>query len=98
MARANGEGTVRKNEQRGRWEGRVTTDYDPVTRKTKRVTVTGKTRSEVVEKMKERQRQADHGVSADMMKMSVDAYLTDWLDNVLPGTIATSTARNYREY
>ena len=56
MAKANGEGTVRKNEQRGRWEGRVTTDYDPVTRKTKRVTVTGKTRAEVLEKMKERQR------------------------------------------
>ena len=98
MARANGEGTVRKNEQRGRWEGRVTTDYDPETRKTKRVTVTGKTRGEVVEKMKERQRQADHGVSVDMMKMSVDAYLTDWLDNVLPGTVAASTERHYRDY
>jgi integrase len=98
MARANAEGTVRKNEQRGRWEGRVTTHWDPETGKTKRVMVTGKTRGEVVEKMKEKQRQADHGVSADMMKMSVDAYLTDWLDNVVPGTVAASTARNYREY
>ena len=98
MARANGEGTVRKNEQRGRWEGRVTTDYDPETRKTKRVTVTGKTRGEVVEKMKELQRQADQGVSVDKMKMTVDRYLADWLDNVLPGTVASATERHYRDY
>jgi integrase len=76
----------------------VTTHWDPETGKTKRVMVTGKTRGEVVEKMKERQRQADHGVSVDMMKMTVDAYLTDWLDNVLPGTVASATERHYRDY
>jgi hypothetical protein len=94
MARANAEGTIRKNEKRGRWEGRVTTDYDPETRKTKRIMVTGKTRGEVVEKIKELQRQKDHGISVDMMKITVAAYMTDWLDNVLPGTVTASTERN----
>jgi integrase len=97
MARASGEGTVRKNVQKGRWEGRVTTDYDPETRKTKRSMVTGKTRGEVLEKMKELQRQADQGVSVDKMKMTVDRYLIDWLDNVLPGTVASATERHYRD-
>ena len=49
--RANGEGNIRKRKD-GRWEGRYTAGYDPVTGKQIFKNVLGKTQAEVKEKLK----------------------------------------------
>ena len=49
--RANGEGNIRKRKD-GRWEGRYTAGYDPVTGKQVFKNVLGKTQAEVKEKLK----------------------------------------------
>ena len=49
--RANGEGSIRKRSD-GRWEGRYTAGYDPVTGKAIHKNVLGKTQAEVKEKLK----------------------------------------------
>ena len=48
--RANGEGNIRKRSD-GRWEGRYTAGYDPVTGKRITKNVLGKTQGEVKEKL-----------------------------------------------
>ena len=49
--RANGEGNIRKRKD-GRWEGRYTAGYDPVSGKRIIKNVLGKTQAEVKEKLK----------------------------------------------
>jgi integrase len=96
MARSSGEGTVRKDELRNRWEGRLTISYDPVTGQQKRQKFTGRTRADVVRKMDEARRALANGQTTKVEKRTVQQYLDDWLANTLPGTVTTGTEGNYR--
>lgn len=91
----NGTGTIRENKARKRWEGRVTVgltlDGKPI-----RKMVTGPTAKATALRMAETQRAAENGVTITRSDLTVSAFMRMWLDD-LPGTIAQSTERQYRD-
>jgi integrase len=93
--RANGEGSVRYDKDRKRWEGRVTVRLEngkPIRRK-----VTGATKAEVRKRMQEVADAAEEGREVLRRTLTVGTFLQDWLDNVLPGTVAAATEAQYRQ-
>ena len=72
--RANGEGSIRKRKD-GRWEGRYTAGYDPVTGKRIIRNVLGKTQAEVRRKLSE----AIASVEALDVSRSREYTVTSWL-------------------
>lgn len=93
--RANGEGSVRYDKDRKRWEGRVTVRLEngkPIRRK-----VTGATKADVRKRMQEVADAAEEGREVLRRTLTVGAFLQDWLDNVLPGTVAAATEAQYRQ-
>lgn len=92
--RANGEGSIRYDKSRKRWEGRVTVAMEngkPIRRK-----VTGPTKAEVRKRMQEVADAAEEGREVLRRTMTVGTFLDDWLDNVLPGSVSRGTETNYR--
>lgn len=94
--RANGEGSIRFDEGRKRWEGRITVGIGQGGKLVRRK-VTGKTRAEVTKRMAEARDHADAGVAVARRDLTVARFLSDWVDVVLPGTVAPSTERQYRD-
>jgi integrase len=94
--RANGEGSIRHDKERKRWEGRVTVRLDgdgkPIRKK-----VTGRTRAEVRKRMQEVTDAAEEGRETLSRTLTVGRFLDDWLDNVLPGTVSHATEAQYRQ-
>ena len=92
--RANGEGSIRYDDARKRWEGRITVGQDrdgqPVRKK-----VTGSTRAEVTKRLAEARDHADSGITAARRDLTIGRFLTDWADTVLPGSVAPSTEQQY---
>jgi len=97
MARSSGEGTIRKDAERGRWEGRLTVGYDPETGTQRRQKFTGRTRAEVVARMDEARRAIAEGRPATVERRTVAQFLDWWLSEVLPGTVARRTIENYSD-
>lgn len=97
MARGKGEGTIRKNVEKGRWEARLTVGYNAATGERKRQMFTGRTRAEVVAKLEEARRLRGEGRPTTIEKRTVEQYLNDWLRDVLPGTVKARTAQSYGE-
>jgi len=95
--RGSGEGSVRYNEDRKRWEARVTVDYDPQTGRQRRQIFTGRTRADVVKKLDAARQALATGRSTVVDRRTVGQYLDYWLSDVLPGTIANSTMVQYRD-
>lgn len=93
--RGNGEGTVTRNEARGRWEGRISVGYD-ANGKLIRRKVTGATRGEVVRRMNELRQNDEEGRSPARADLTVGRFLDEWLTDVLPGTVTAGTEVNYR--
>lgn len=93
--RGNGEGTIRHDLARDRWEGRLTVAHDetgaPVRRK-----VTGRTRAEVVGRLKELRAAADEGRNPASRTLTVGRFFDEWITDVLPGSVAPGTEANYR--
>ncbi len=94
--RGNGEGTIRFNESRDRWEGRLTVGINPAGKPIRRM-VTGKTRSAVVKSMRELREAADAGRTPVRRDASVARYLEHWLRDIVPGTVSSSTLVQYEE-
>lgn len=94
--RGAGEGTITKNEARGRWEGRLTVGYSTTGKRVRRK-VTGRTRNEVVGKLRDLQTAAGQGMSLVSDNVTVSAFLEDWLNNILPGTVSKATEAQYRQ-
>ena len=82
---ANGEGSVRHNAERDRYEGRVTVRMDGNGRPVRRM-VTGKSEREVRQKMKALSTATEKGLTP--RALSVGRFLDEWLSDVLPGTVA----------
>ena len=90
-----GEVSIRHNEQRGRFEARLTIGKTPDGQQ-RRQLVTGSTRAEVRRKVKAAERAAEEGRTTKVDRRTIGQYLDQWLDDVLPGTVSTSTLANYR--
>lgn len=92
--RGNGEGTINHRAD-GRWEGRLTVGVNPATGKLKMKSVYGKTRAEVVDKLKVIRREMDdRGKYIDPTKLTVAQWLDKWAEDYLVN-VRVSTATNY---
>ena len=103
-SRSNGEGGIREDEARGRWIGTVTVGWEEATDATGRTTikqirksVTGKTKKDVVGKLREMQQLADADLPIPSRTLTVAGMLDMWLTDVLPGTVSRVTERQYRD-
>lgn len=95
--RQRGEGTVYKRAEDGLWVGRV--DLGTINGKRRRKTVYGKTQREAVTKLREARKAIEAG-DTNTAGMSVEKWLTYWLEEVCPGKprMKPKTLRNYRSY
>lgn len=92
--RGKGEGSIRQRPD-GRWEARVDLGYEDGTRKQK--SVYGKTRGEVVTKLRGVQRQLDDNLPVTSDRLTVEKFLQRWLDDVVTPRLAPKTVRSYKD-
>jgi len=93
--RGNGEGSIYQRSSDGRWFGIVNMGSDSQGRLIRR-SVSARTRTEVVDKMKTLQRQVDDGLQAPDAQMTVAQLLDRWYSGVLRHQVALSAADNYK--
>ncbi len=91
---AQGAGTIRKRPD-GRWEGRVSLGFDPVTGKQKQKSIYGVTQKEVREKMSLIAVELDEGTYIDTCKMTLKEWLDIWVSEYM-GDKKWSTTKNYK--
>lgn len=95
--RSNSEGSIYKNEARGRWEAMLVTGRD-ANGKLIRKKFTGRTRVIVTAKLDEAKKALDQGLEVPDNRTSINAFAAWWLENVLPGEgLAPATDRWYRD-
>lgn len=94
--RSNGEGTVRKNEDRDRWEGRLVVGYGADGRPIRKM-VTGPTKKAVLDRMNTLRNASEAGQELARADLTIRRFLEAWLDDVLPGTVAATTEQQYRD-
>ncbi|KYH31125.1 site-specific integrase [Neomoorella mulderi] len=92
--RGNGEGTISKRKD-GRWEGKVTIEYDPVNGKTKRLTFYGRTRQEVAEKITKALAEIQHGTFVKPTGETLGEWLDIWFANYVKPRVRPTTRDNY---
>ena len=95
--RANGEGNIRKRKD-GRWEGRYTAGYDPVTGKQVFKNVLGKTQAEVKEKLKKALEANEKVDFTRTGKHTVSSWMEEWFENVCKIKVRPSSHQTYRGY
>lgn len=93
--RGNGEGSVYQRASDGRWLGAVLLGYDADGRPRRR-TVSARTRSEAVARLRALQRQVDDGLPLPDAQLTVAQLLSRWHDDVLRHQVSPSTASNYK--
>lgn len=100
--RSNGEGGVYKYQNVRsdgvsveRWRGTATVAY--IDGKQVRKTVTGKTKTEVLDKLRKVQNAAEHGIDLPRADLTVGKFLSEWMTDVLPGTVRASTLQQYQD-
>lgn len=94
--RGNGEGSIRFNEARRRWEGRTTVGVNDAGQPVRRM-VTARTRGEVAKLLREMRDAADSGRAPARRDLTVARFLDEWMDTVLVGSVAASTEVQYRD-
>lgn len=95
--RANGEGNIRKRKD-GRWEGRYTAGFDPVTGKQVFKNVLGKTQAEVKEKLKKALEESQKVDFTKTGKYTVAQWMNEWYENVAEIKVRASSHQTYRGY
>lgn len=95
--KANGEGSVREEIHNGRkrWKGTFTAGY--INGRQVRRVVTGRTKAEVLAKMREVQNANEAGLELARRDLTVAKFLEEWLTDVLPDTVAPATLQQYRD-
>lgn len=96
--RSHGEGSIFFEEARSRWVGTVDLGHDG-TGKRRRAKVTGRTKTEVRDKLRALQHQAEAGLPVGDGAVTFGSYLDRWLTDVLPARAkvrSTNTVDNYR--
>jgi integrase len=91
--RGAGEGLIRKRAD-GRWEGRIELAREGGQRRRK--AVYGRTRNEVVDKLRKQRTQLDGGLPLTDERLSTADFLRSWATDVLPGTVKDSTVYGYK--
>jgi integrase len=91
--RGRNEGSIYKDEAKGRWYGAVSLGYGPDGKTWRRHKVSGRTRAEVVEKLKQLQAERDSGVQPERA-YTVRRAVEDWLTEGLDGRTAKTVGLN----
>jgi integrase len=78
-----------------RWRGAISLGRTPDGRR-RRIKVSGSTKAEVIAKLKEVHRALDAGVESPTRRLTVGAYLDQWIEGV-PGRVEQSTAADYAD-
>ncbi len=95
--RSNREGSVYKNESRGRWEAALVVDHRPDGRPIRR-RFTARTRVEVTRKLDEAKKALEQGLSIPDPTTTIATYARWWQTEILPGEgLAPKTERWYGE-
>ena len=95
--RSNREGSVYKNEARGRWEAALVVGHKPDGKPIRR-RFTARTRAEVARKLDDAKRALDHGLAIPDPTTTLTEYARWWQREVLPGEgLAPATVRWYGE-
>ncbi|MBP2657175.1 MAG: Phage integrase [Firmicutes bacterium] len=92
--RGNGEGTISRRKD-GRWEGRLTIDFDHQNGKSIRRTFYGKTRKEVQEKMEKVKAQIVTGTYVSDRKITIGEWLDTWLITYSKPNVRIATWESY---
>lgn len=93
--RGNQEGSIYQRSSDQRWVGAVLIGQNTRGRPVHKY-VTGKSRAEVVRKLKQLRREVDDGLSSIDRNLKVSELLNRWLDDVIRHQVVWSTAKNYR--
>ena len=91
--RASGEDSIYKDGDR--WRGAVSLGYDASGHRARKK-VSGRTRAEVIEKLRRLRQQVDRGIITDD-RLTVQAFLDRWLMVNLPGSVAEATEDSYAD-
>jgi integrase len=91
--RGRNEGSIYKDEAKGRWYGAVSLGYGQDGKTWRRHKVSGRTRAEVAEKLKQLQAEYDSGVQPDRA-YTVQRAVDDWLAEGLDGRSAKTVTLN----
>ena len=91
--RGRNEGSIYKDEAKGRWYGAVSVGYGPDGKTWRRHKVSGRTRAEVAEKLKQLQDEQDSGVQPEHA-YTVQRAVNDWLSEGLDGRSARTVTLN----
>lgn len=95
--RANAEGSIYKNEARGRWEAALVVGRQPDGRLIRK-TFTAKTRAAVEKKLNDAKAAVDQGLDVPDPRVTVGAFAEWWAAEVLPAEgLAPKTEQWYRE-
>lgn len=93
--RGNGEGSIYRRTSDGRWLGAVVLGYAP-TGHQRRKTVSGRTRAEVVSKLRDLQRNLDDGLPAPDTRVTIAQLIERWHHDIIRHQVAPSASENYR--
>lgn len=93
--RSNGEGSVTYNDERKRWEGRLTIGIDDRGQAIRRK-VTARTKTDVLKRLRQLRDAADAGSTPARADLTIGRYLDQWLE-LLPGTVSPATEQQYRD-
>ena len=88
--RGRNEGSIYKDEAKGRWYAAVSFGYGPDGQTWRRYKVSGRTRAEVAEKLRQLQAEQDSGVQPERrytVQRAVDDWLAEGLDGRSAGTV-----------
>ena len=91
--RGRNEGSIYKDEAKDRWYGAVSVGYGPDGMTWRRHKVSGRTRAEVAEKLKQLQAEQDSGVQPERA-YTVQRAVDDWLSEGLDGRSAQTVTLN----
>ena len=92
--RGRNEGSIYKDEAKGRWYGAISLGYGPDGTTWRRHKVSGRTRAEVAEKLKQLQAEQDSGVQPEH-SYTVQRAVDDWLAEGLDGRSAKTVRLNH---
>ncbi len=97
MRRAKNEGSIRQRTD-GRWEARATGSIDYRTGKPKCIFVYGKTKTEVIGKLRKLEYDIHNRKAIDLTSTKFVDWLTYWLETYKKNNIKQSTYVSYRGY